>query len=154
MKDLVLASITKKENGSYVDKFKKIASDKYPRLTMQEILELQTQKPVLGLVIHDFSDYERVLSLKRFVGLNMQKGTWLIAEHFNEKYGIGIGYTNNNLEIFREVSNKTREEYYLSYVPYPPSKTVQWLKPPQNFLQDTLALLQGEHQEKFKGLII
>ena len=58
---MVLAKITPREDKDYIGKFKEIVSNTYPRLTMEKIVLIHSEKPILGQVLRDCLGYEEVL---------------------------------------------------------------------------------------------
>ena len=165
MKVEVLVIITPKENKTYINNFKKIVSDTSPHLSIDDLRSLYPEKPVIGQVLKNCFGYEKVLSLERLETLKTEKheyesryrpytGLWLVAKHLNGKYSLGIGSKNKNVEIFQEVNNKSGEEYSLPGTTFHSGEITKWIRPPQDFLQETFKRLPEESQVKFKEPLI
>jgi hypothetical protein len=153
MKGIVLTKITPEEGREYIKEFKEITSDAYPRLTMEKLVLLHSEKPILGQVLRGCFDYEEALILEKYKSLDMQRRIWLIAEPFNENHGLGIGCKDDNLEIFQRSYSQSEERYYLANSFPPPSTITRWLIPPHSFLQKTLSSLPQDYQAKFDSLV-
>jgi len=146
-----LMVVTPDKNKNYIDYFLKLVSAQTPRLSISELGQTCCSENIIGQVLDQCFEYEKVLSLRKFEKIQNDKVSrygaeepCLIVSGINENNCLGIGY-NSNIEIFRQTMGKKQEEYF-------PSRQNMWIKPSLDFLQMTHGLLPVSLQSEFKGL--
>jgi hypothetical protein len=146
----VLMVVTPDGNQGYIDHFLKLVSTKTPRLSISELGQRCCSGSIIGQVLDQCFEYEKVLSLKKFEKVEGNASRYgaeepcLIVSGINENQCLGIGY-NSNVEFFRQTMGKKQEEYF-------PPKQNMWIKPSLDFLQTTHGLLPVSLQAEFKDI--
>ena len=171
MKDRVLATMPFDKGNPYVKSFSRIVEETDPHLTIEQLKELRSSRPVIGRVMSDFYGYKKVLEMGRFEGLNADnyadiEWIWLELANTNTGYGLSLGTDDKELQIFQDkhaepVTNiallraqKKRKHAGSNIDDYrydEGAKTV-WVAIDKPFLKDTAKLLSPPSRDMFSYL--
>jgi hypothetical protein len=161
MERRLLVEVKHKKNKEYVNNFQKLVSETDPRLTIRQLENLCSQKPFVGHVLEGVFGYKKVLRLGRLLELKVEKyfksyNLSLVKGNIKNKYSLGIGTKKKDLEIFMEISSLNENSFSLTNATeeyYEKDIKTDWVKPSEEFLQQTFNLLPRESQETFQSML-